>query len=215
MSNGLVLVGGSYSAMDCGIIFFDEYRSSGDVNPRFRPASLSGTSTSCPAEALVPGFESAHLTTVLPLLRGEFYAVGYAFTPPVSQPFTPFFGTAAAFVIRFHSDGTIDRSFGRNGFVLLPGLVEPMTPYSDFAPQSALGAVAQPNGGVITAMVKSTGVFLDYITPTGRIGSQVRLPTTATLSPAIAVGDAGRGKVQIMTFSTTQWSVERYLGVGG
>jgi hypothetical protein len=215
MSNGELLVGGSYSDMDCGVISIGEYRWSGDVDPRFKPIALSGTSTVCSAKAIVPGLESAQLANLLPLPRGEFDAVGYAFTPPASQPFTPSLGRAAAFVVRFHSDGSIDRSYGRNGFVLLPGLVTPVTPYSVFMPQTTVGAVSQPSGGVIVAIVKNTGVFLDYITAAGRVSRQVHLPTTATLSPGIAVGDAGHGKTQIIAFSSTQWSVERYLEVGG
>ena len=144
MSDGSLLVGGSYSAMDCGILYIDEYRPSGDVNPRFKPILLSGTSSNCGGETLVPGFESAQLTNLLPLPRGEFDAVGYASTPPASQPATPSLGIAAAFVIRFHADGSIDRSHGRNGFVLLPGLVQPMTPYNLFTPQTMVGPSLSP-----------------------------------------------------------------------
>jgi hypothetical protein len=197
--------------MGCGVFTIDEYGPSGERVPSVKPISLSGTGTICGGEPRIPGYQAAQLTSLITLTGGKFAGVGYAFTGSASRP-----ETSAGFIVRFDRDGTIDPSFGHNGVVMLPGVVEPGAIVGVSGPgANSLGAVAQPSGGLVVAMVKPKRVYLVYVTPSGRVGRQrqIRLPTSSTPPSAIATGDAGGGKIEVMTFSPSQWSIGRYLGV--
>ncbi len=207
-ASGSLIVGGSYAGMGCGVFTIDEYGPSGEQVPSFKPISLSGTGTICGGEPRIPGYQAAQLTSLITLPGGKFAGVGYAFTVWATRP-----DTSAGFIVRFDRDGTIDPSFGHNGVVMLPGVVKPGAIVGVSGPgANSLGAVAQPSGGLVVAIVKPTGIYLVYITPSGQLGRQVQLPISPKPS-AIATGDAGEGKIEIMTFSSSQWSIGRYLGV--
>jgi serine/threonine protein kinase len=212
-ANGSLIVGGSYAGMGCGLFTIDEYTPSGEPVPSFKPVSLSGTGTNCGGKPRIPGYRATQLTSLITMPGGRFAAVGYAFsllTNSVQK-------TSAGFIVRFNRDGAIDPSFGHNGVVMLPGLLETtggIATTGISAPgASAMGAVAQPSGGFVVAMVKATGIYLLSVTSEGQVGRQVQLPTSPKPPPAIATGDAGDGKIEIMTFSLSQWSLGRYLGV--
>lgn len=209
-AHGSLLVGGSYADMGCGLFTIDEYQPSAQPVAAFQPISLSGTGTGCGGSPLIPGFSAAQLTSLVALPNGTFDAVGYAFEPSAG----PGLGNLAGFVVRFNPNGSVDGAFGRRGVVILPGLVEPSITVGMSGPgTNMLGAVAQPDGGLVVAMVEATGVRLVYISPGGSASGQVKLPTSPTPPPAIATGDAGRGRIEIATFSASQWSIGRYLGV--
>jgi uncharacterized delta-60 repeat protein len=208
--DGSLLVGDSYFNMGCGFFTVDKYRSSGKRESSFRRISVTGTGTTCPGGTQIPGYTSAQLATLVPLPGNQFVAIGYAASTQPNLPNEPL----QAFLIRFHPNGSKDQSFGKQGIFVLPGLAEPTTLPSGAIDSPTLGAVTQPGGGVVVVMVRPTGVFLVYVTSSGRLGGQVRIPIPSTPSPTIAVADAGQGRTQIVAASGEAWAVARYLGVG-
>jgi serine/threonine protein kinase len=208
---GSLLAGGSYADMGCGIFSIDEYQPTGRPVASFQPISVSGTGTDCGGSPVIPGFTAAQLVSIVPLSDESFDAVGYAF---VADSSGSGLGNLTGFVARFRPNGSLDTSFGQRGVVLLPGLSQPTTIVGMSGPgPNMLGAVAQPNAGLVVAMVDQTGVGLVYLSPSGAIKGRVEVPFNPTTHPAIATGDAGRGRIEIVTFTDSEWNVGRYLGV--
>jgi serine/threonine protein kinase len=196
---GALLVGTNY--LPEGIFTVDEYTPFGERVSSFKPICMSGTGTgnagtgnaNCVGPR-IPGFTSAQLTSLIALPDGKFAGVGDGFTPGYSGITAP---ASGGFIARFESNGVIDATFGHNGVATLPSLQ---------------GAVPQPSGGFVVAMVKAMNVYLVYVTPSGRVGRQV-LAFHASSPPTIATGDASGGKIEIVTFSSSEYSIGRYLGV--
>ncbi len=197
-TRGSLIVGGSDNT--CNSFSIDEYTPSGTPAPSTRTIKVTGTGTICGGSPLIPGYPSAELTSLIALPKDEFAAVGNAYSPYPGQ------SASAGFIVRFGRNGAIDPSFGHEGVVMLPKPVVSGTAVGALISTLCVAAVAQPSGGFVVAMVEGSGVSLLYVTPEGRLGRQVKLP----ISSSIATGDAGEGKIEIMTFSPL--SLGRYLG---
>jgi hypothetical protein len=195
-ADGHLLLGSNVDFMGCADFSIEKYRSSGVRDQSFTTVHGGDYYIS----TRIPGYQSAQLVTLLTLPSGDFVALVHA-----ANSCTPGnFYTYAAVLVRYHPNGSIDRTLGKNGIVKLPGLGNP---------QVQPGAVGQPDGGVVVALAGSSGLSLLSISPTARVDKQVPVPSVG-LSPSIAVGDAGRGKVLIVSDASGQWSVARFLGAG-
>lgn len=220
MSDGSLLVGDSYAYPGCGGFTIEKYTSSGNRDAAFDKISATGTeSTGClmPINFKTPASSQARLWGLVSLPGNQFAAIGYAFGDSPSEG-------ASMFVLRFRPNGSIDRGFGNNGLVMLRETI------SDPSEQpSTSGAVAEPGGGLVVPVARSTGVFLAYLTATGRVDEQIHVPTPSvsspststslapspSASPTIVIADAGHGKVQVIAEASPEaWTVARYLAAG-
>jgi uncharacterized delta-60 repeat protein len=225
-TDGHLLLGNNEGGMGCAQFTIEKYRPSGTIENTFTKIVGSGTGSLCIGSITtrIPGYDSANLTTVLPMSDGDIVAVGYA------SDFYAYL-QKSVFLVRYREDGSVEGIFGHDGIVKLPELTMPVSPvYGSLAPVS--GAVVQPGGGVVLAITTSAGLSLKSIAPTGAIDGGVQVPNTKPTSVAadpslvplaefsIVVTDAGAGKIFVVVGASGpggtsgQWHVERYLAAG-
>jgi uncharacterized delta-60 repeat protein len=201
---------GGAAQVPCSEFTLEEYRSSGLRESRFTKVVGTGTGAFCPGVTTkIPGFDFAHLTSVLALPGGDFFAFGFAFTD--TNPVAIAGHRYGAFLVKYHADGSIDPSFGRDGILTLP--VGVRSPVNGISPVEQTGALAEPGGGVVVAIAGEQGISLVLLTPTGGVDKRVQVPA-AGQSPSFALGDAGGGKVLVVSEASGVWSVARYLDDG-
>jgi uncharacterized delta-60 repeat protein len=183
----------------CSEFTVEKYLPSGTPARGFTKIVGSGTGSFCPdTTTRIPGYDNSELTSVLSLPGGNFFVFGTAFSDAQSADNQ----RASVFLVKYHADGSIDRSFGNGGIVTLPGLG------TDQMDQTS--AQTGPGGGVVVAVAGKLGLSLVSVTPTGEVEKPVHVPTPSS-SSSIALGNAGSGRVLVVSVASGQLSVARYL----
>jgi len=205
-----LLVGGSEeSGGACANFFIWKYQvSSGLLVQNFGPSGSQivgyglnngANSTSCRKlnNVAINNFASTELSSILPLPNGAFVAVGAGLTSNASAPQT--ITGRGAFLCWHYADGKIDDDIQAQA-----GIVEIRSPSV-----TKIEALAEPDGGIVTALAENGKFVLRTIAPSGMLGgtTQVSSPNGAT---TFAMADEGDGKILVVSANSDGWMVSLF-----